>query len=72
MRVFSTVDLLVLPEVQHSLGETRLTEAVYRALVHGRMRVLPRQIEWVVGLIGSEKAIACNSLPASARRLSVR
>ena len=35
--------------------------------VRGRMSVLPRDVEWVVGLIGSDKAAACTSLPGCAR-----
>lgn len=69
LRVCSTVDLLALPEVRRILGEPALAEAVFLALLHGRMRVFPERIEWVVQLIGKEKAAACTSLPASARRL---
>jgi predicted nucleic acid-binding protein len=69
LSICSTVDLFALPEVRRILGETALAEAVFQALLRGRMRVFPEHIEWVVQLIGIEKASACSSLPASARRL---
>ncbi len=67
LQICNTVDLLALPEVSHILGEDALAEAVFQALVRGRMSVLPRDVEWVVGLIGSDKAAACTSLPGCAR-----
>ena len=67
LRICSTVDILALPEVWRTLGKGALAEAVFQALVGGRMRVFPQHIGWVIGLIGSEKASACTSLPASAR-----
>ncbi len=67
LRICNTVDLLALPEVSRILGEDALAQAVFQALVRGRMSVLPRDVEWVVGLIGSDKAAACTSLPGCAR-----
>jgi predicted nucleic acid-binding protein len=67
LRICNTVDLLALPEVSRILGEDALIQAVFQALVRGRMSVLPRDVEWVVGLIGSDKAAACTSLPGCAR-----
>jgi hypothetical protein len=69
LSVCSTVDILARPDVQNSLGKDELSAAVFRALMHGRMRVLPHNIQWVVELIGPEQASACISLPRVARRL---
>lgn len=63
----STVDLLAQGDVRTALGPERLAEAVFDALRHGRMRVLPRHLEWVVDLMGPERARQCKSLPRSVR-----
>jgi predicted nucleic acid-binding protein len=62
-----TVDMLAHPKVQQGLGKPTLAEAVFKALYQGRMRVLPQHVEWVIGLIGPEKAAMCSSLPNSVR-----
>jgi predicted nucleic acid-binding protein len=67
LSVCSTVDILARPDVQNSLGKDELSTAVFRALMHARMRVLPHNIQWVVDLIGPEQASACISLPRGAR-----
>lgn len=66
--ICSTVDILAQPAVRQRLGDEELSSAVFRALVHGRMRVFPQHLEWVVALIGPEQAAACTSLPRVARR----
>ena len=63
----STVDLLAQGDVRAALGPERLAEAVFNALRHGRMRVLPRHLQWVVDLMGPERANQCKSLPRSVR-----
>lgn len=68
LSVCSTVDILARPEVKQKLGDEELSSAVFRALVHGRMRVFPQHLEWVVALIGPERAAACTSLPRLVRR----
>ena len=68
LRIGSTVDILAHPNVQRSLGKELLADAVFKALRHGRMRVFPHHIEWVVGLIGTDLAAACASLPNSVRQ----
>jgi predicted nucleic acid-binding protein len=68
LAICSTVDILARPEVRKKLGDEGLSSAVFRALVHGRMRVFQQHLEWVVALIGSERAAACTSLPRIARR----
>ena len=63
----STVDLLAQDDVQAALGSARLADAVFDALLGGRMRVLPHHLDWVVNLIGPERAKQCESLPRSVR-----
>jgi len=61
----STVDLLTHELVESALGKRGQTEAIVNALRGARMRVPSHQIEIVVGLIGSEAAATCHSLPRS-------
>jgi predicted nucleic acid-binding protein len=68
LHVASTVDLIGLDVVAAALGPRDHSEAVFRALVDGRMRVLPEHLDWVVGLIGEERAARCLSLPAYVRK----
>ena len=63
----SSVDLLAQDEVQAALGSAQLADAVFNALLVGRMRVLPHHLDWVVSLIGPERARQCESLPRSVR-----
>ncbi len=63
-----TVDLLAHLDVGTALGRGGLAEAVFNALYHGRMRVPARHREWVVELVGTERAKRCSSLPRSMRR----
>jgi predicted nucleic acid-binding protein len=65
--VASTVDILALDCVTKALGDEQLAEATYNALRDARMRVLPEHIDWVVNLIGAERAILCTSLPEHIR-----
>lgn len=64
----SSVDLLAQDDVQTVLGSVRLADAVFNALRVGRMRVLPHHLNWVVNLIGPERAKQCESLPRSVRK----
>lgn len=63
----SSVDLLAQDDVQAALGTARLADAVFNALLVGRMRVLPHHLDWVVSLIGPKRARQCESLPRSVR-----
>lgn len=63
----STMDLFASEPVRLQLGQDLLKEAIYMALVHGRMQVPKIHLDWVLQLIGQEKAIQCLSLPSSAR-----
>jgi predicted nucleic acid-binding protein len=67
LRVGCTVDLFAHPDVLPALGHEKLAEAVLNALQQARMRVLPHHVDWVVGLIGIERASLCPSLPRQAR-----
>lgn len=67
LRVGCTVDLLMHPGVRARLGEETLADAVFNALQRGRMSVLPTHVNYVVSLIGREKAVLCESLPRSIR-----
>jgi predicted nucleic acid-binding protein len=67
LRVACTVDLLTHPIIQERLGLALLADAVFRALRDGRMGVAPRHLEWVLGLIGEERAALCESLPRRVR-----
>ena len=67
LRVGCTVDIFTHPEILQSLGTEALADAVFNTLSHGRMRVFPHHIEWVIGLIGTECAALCTSLPGSVR-----
>lgn len=66
-KVASTVDLLCHPAVAASLGPIALAEAVFSALQQARMRVLPHHEQWVVDIIGAERARECPSLPRRSR-----
>ena len=62
-----TADLLAHARIEDALGRNGLADAVFNALYHGRMRVLAQHVDWVVNLIGTERAAHCASLPKSGR-----
>jgi len=63
----STVDMFASDSVRSHLGYDLLKEAVFMALVHGRMQVPKIYLNWVIELIGQERAIQCLSLPSCLR-----
>jgi predicted nucleic acid-binding protein len=67
LHVASTIDLIGLDVVASALGPRLHAEAVFKALIDGRMRVLLEHLDWVVRLIGIERAAQCLSLPAHIR-----
>ena len=67
LRIACTVDVLIHQDVQRRLGPDLLSDAVFRALRDGRMGVFPHHLEWVVALIGEERAAQCPSLPRRTR-----
>jgi predicted nucleic acid-binding protein len=62
-----SIDIFTHSDVEKRLGREVLAQAVFNALVQGRMRILPHHIEWVVGLIGTARTALCKSLPNSVR-----
>lgn len=62
-----TIDIFAQDDVQRILARDTLADAVFNALYQGRMRVPAPYVEWVVNLIGEERATQCRSLPASVR-----
>lgn len=62
-----TVDLMMHPAIKAALGPIGLADAVFNALYYGRMRVPKGYFDWVVNLIGYEKAEQCASLSRWAR-----
>ena len=58
-----TVDVLAQRDVQAACGRDGLAEAIFGALYHGRMRVPEHYGQWVVDVIGPERAARCRSLP---------
>jgi predicted nucleic acid-binding protein len=67
LQVASTPELLAHPNIETALGLNELADAVFQALITARMRVLADQMDWVLGLIGPQRASQCLSLPRSAR-----
>jgi predicted nucleic acid-binding protein len=65
--MLSTVELFMHPAVAAALGRDILGDAVFRALQTARMRVLPEYVDWVVALIGIDRAHQCPSLPRRVR-----
>lgn len=62
VRLLSTMDLLTHSSVSRALGQAALSDAVFSALQHARMRVLPEFAPWVVELLGPDRAAKCPSL----------
>ncbi|WLA47902.1 DNA-binding protein [Bradyrhizobium elkanii] len=58
-----SLDLLRHPSVLQSVDELQANDAVYLALRHGRMRIPAQCADYVVGLIGRERALECSCLP---------
>lgn len=58
-----SLDLLRHPSVMPNLGEALAVDIVYRALRYGRMRIPAECADYVVALIGQERACECTCLP---------
>lgn len=69
LRTGCTVDIFAHPAVLRTLGEQKLALSVLSALTYARMHVLPHHVDWVVKLVGPDRAAYCNSLPKSVRQL---
>ncbi len=66
----TTVDILAIPAIRHSLGDDVHAQAVGSALVKARMQVRDYQLDWVVDCIGDEAARSCRSLARLMRHRS--
>jgi predicted nucleic acid-binding protein len=66
LRLACTIDVLIHDDVRQRLGETRLADAVFRALQDAKMGVFAPHLAWIVGLIGAERAALCPSVPRRA------
>jgi predicted nucleic acid-binding protein len=69
LRTGCTVDIFAHPAVLRALGAQKLASSVLSALMLARMHVLPHHADWVVKLVGPDKAAHCNSLPKLVRQL---
>jgi len=58
-----SLDLFRHSQVVKALGSTESVHTLYLALRDGRMRIHEDHCDHVVGLIGIERALECNSLP---------
>jgi predicted nucleic acid-binding protein len=67
LRLGCSVDLLCHDAVAAAIDTARLANGIFSALQDARMRVLPQHVEWVIKLIGHERAARCPSLPRAAR-----
>ena len=65
--VRTSLDLFAHADVLQHLGSARLGQALFEALVHGRMRVPPQFEAWIVEQIGPARAGQCPSLPPRLR-----
>lgn len=68
--LLASVELFCHPLVQNALGGD-LADAVFNALQQARMQVLPTHHEWIVKLLGPERASLCLSLPRSVRQPTI-
>ena len=67
----SSIDLLRRESTRLALGADRLTTAVHDALMFARMRVMVPDFEWVIGLIGVERARGCPGLRRALKSLPI-
>jgi predicted nucleic acid-binding protein len=71
LTIVSTVDLFASELVRLHLGDALRGEAIFNALLHGRMQVPKQHLDWVVETIGAERAVECLSLPSFVRIASL-
>ena len=58
-----SLDLFRHSSVTTALGDTTAINALYLALRDGRMRIPVESTEYIIGLLGNERARKCNCLP---------
>ncbi len=66
-----SLDLFRHPHVTSHLGSPADVDAIYLALINGRMRIPNHATEEVIQLIGEERAKACVSLPKYKKRFPI-
>ena len=66
-----TIDIFRSPNVRSALGDTTLANAVFNSLFEARMDVIGHD-EWVINLIGVDRASKCTSLSRSTREKASR
>jgi hypothetical protein len=59
----STIDLLAHPAVAEAFGRNRLADAIHAALENARMQVRNDQRDWIVDMVGVDRAASCRSIP---------
>lgn len=67
----SSVALFRLAEDSQDITEKHLSDAVFSALINGRMRVMEQHLNWVIDLVGIERASRCTSLPQKSRNFAL-
>lgn len=67
LRLASTMDLFSDRRASIALGADVLSESIFLAMRDARMRVPAHKVEWVIGLIGHDRARQCPSLPRTVR-----
>jgi predicted nucleic acid-binding protein len=68
LRLATTLDLFRHASLKTHFNPSKLADAVFNALIGARMRVHNEHLDWVVDLIGQDRANICISLPRSHRR----
>jgi predicted nucleic acid-binding protein len=69
LTVGNSLDVLAHGAVLAELGDDGIADAVYNALRLARMRVPPAELDWVVTLIGPDRAAVCECLPRMSRMI---
>lgn len=59
---FYTIDLLSDIRITSAMAAKDSADAIFDALTHARMRVPPEARQWVISVIGTERAARCPSL----------
>jgi predicted nucleic acid-binding protein len=67
LTVISTAELLMHSTISTSLGSQAQADAIFNALMVGRMRVPIEHIPEITRIIGDERAARCSSLPKAWR-----
>ena len=66
LKFCGTIDIFRHPSVRNMLGDVTLADAVFSSLIEARMDVIGHD-NWVIDLIGVDRASKCTSLARSTR-----